>query len=575
MNSTTATVFHKRAPRKQTLSLLVCGASGTGKSSFINTLVGRRVLFDSENPSSKPSSQSVRFTTTLAELEEPLSDGSKLALSLIETECFGVQLDHQADINNVAEFIEHRYDEVLAEESRIRRNPRFKDNRIDACLYFVEPTSHGLRELDVLTLRRISGIINVIPVLARADTLTPSELVTNKRLVTEDLRFHDINVFDFRFSEEQGALVPAHAVDKHSDTILADNEFYNAVPFAVISSTEFDDNGVALYRRSLPFGTIEVLNPQHCDVALLKEALIDGYLMELKDRTHDVLYETFRTARLDPQENHRASLLMPRELADHAARLKKAQIDRDTALLREEERRVNAEIEAKRLLLVKRERELKELEIKMSASRVSSYQPSQPSSATSTQFSDDQTPRSSAGMNGSTNEFSRGSSEMGSENPFAAHGAPPRIENLGSNRFSSDSADVYADTSQDGLELGSSSSDTAGYVGGSVQEETPGTAPTPQLHVRQTRSKKQLREHTTKLHAELGSLEAQRKEIQRQVASATSSQPLHSHQGASRPEDSPSAALVELTEAVPELSPAGPIQSSSTSPLNIKKAGAA
>lgn len=573
--STTGSVFSKRAPRKQTLNLLVCGASGTGKSSFINTLVGRRVLFDSENLASTTLPQSVRLTTTVAELDEPLSDGTKLVLSFIETEGLGAQLNHEADVNHIAEFIEHRYDEVLAEESRIRRNPRFKDNRIDACLYFIEPTGHGLRELDVLTLKRISSIVNVIPVLARSDTLTPAELVTNKRLVTEDLRFHDIEVFDFRFSDEQGSTAAPHTADGQAEAALIDNEFYNALPFAVVSSSEFNENGVSLNLRSLPFGTVEVSNPRHCDVTLLREALLDGFLMELKDRTHDVLYETFRTHRLDPQEDHRASLLMPQELADHAARLKQAQIDRETALLREEERRVNAEIEAKRALLLKRERELKELEIRMSASRVPRYQSSQPSSATSTHFPEDELPRTSAVKSDATTELGRGPSVMATNNPFAAFGVPAQQEVIESQRLSTESVDSYADASQDEPEIGSSVTDSVGYVDGPVQEETLDTAAASQLRVRQRRSKKELREHANQLHAELGNLEAQKKDIQRQVASAASTHSLHSHLDASQPHELSSANFVELTEAVPELSRTEPIEGSNTSPLNIKKSAAA
>ena len=39
--------------------------------------------------------------------------------------------------------LEHQYDDILAEESRIKRNPRFRDNRVHALLYFITPTGHG------------------------------------------------------------------------------------------------------------------------------------------------------------------------------------------------------------------------------------------------------------------------------------------------------------------------------------------------------------------------------------------------------------------------------------------------
>ena len=40
-------------------------------------------------------------------------------------------------------YLERQYDDILAEESRIRRNPRFRDNRVHALLYFIPPTGHS------------------------------------------------------------------------------------------------------------------------------------------------------------------------------------------------------------------------------------------------------------------------------------------------------------------------------------------------------------------------------------------------------------------------------------------------
>ena len=39
--------------------------------------------------------------------------------------------------------LERQYDDVLAEESRIKRNPRFRDDRVHCLLYFIPPTGHS------------------------------------------------------------------------------------------------------------------------------------------------------------------------------------------------------------------------------------------------------------------------------------------------------------------------------------------------------------------------------------------------------------------------------------------------
>lgn len=43
----------------------------------------------------------------------------------------------------ILSYLELQYDHILAEESRIRRNPRFKDQRVHALLYFIPPTGHA------------------------------------------------------------------------------------------------------------------------------------------------------------------------------------------------------------------------------------------------------------------------------------------------------------------------------------------------------------------------------------------------------------------------------------------------
>ncbi len=43
----------------------------------------------------------------------------------------------------ISSYLERQYDDILAEESRIKRNPRFRDNRVHALIYFISPTGHA------------------------------------------------------------------------------------------------------------------------------------------------------------------------------------------------------------------------------------------------------------------------------------------------------------------------------------------------------------------------------------------------------------------------------------------------
>ena len=48
-----------------------------------------------------------------------------------------------SSFSEIVGYLERQYDYILAEESRIKRNPRFRDNRVHVLLYFITPTGHG------------------------------------------------------------------------------------------------------------------------------------------------------------------------------------------------------------------------------------------------------------------------------------------------------------------------------------------------------------------------------------------------------------------------------------------------
>lgn len=121
--------------------LMVCGASGTGRTTFVNTLCGRSVLEgkDSDDPTSAHLEEGVRIKPVTVELELD-EEGTRISLTIVDTPGFGDQIDNEASFNEISTYLERQYDDILAEESRIKRNPRFRDNRVHVLLYFVAPT---------------------------------------------------------------------------------------------------------------------------------------------------------------------------------------------------------------------------------------------------------------------------------------------------------------------------------------------------------------------------------------------------------------------------------------------------
>lgn len=147
----------------------------------------------------------------------------------------------------------------------------------------------SLRELDIELMRRLAPRVNVIPVIGKSDTLTPSELAKFKRRVMEDIEHYAIPVFNFPYDVEED----------DEETIVDNSELRALMPFAIVGSEdEVEVNGEMVRARRYPWGIVEVDNPQHSDVQRLRAALLNTHLTDLKEITHDYLYENWRTETL-------------------------------------------------------------------------------------------------------------------------------------------------------------------------------------------------------------------------------------------------------------------------------------
>ncbi|KAF8446137.1 septin [Boletus reticuloceps] len=340
-------------------TLMVVGASGTGRTTFVNTLCESEVLNHkvADNPDTAHIEEGIRIKPVNVELEE---DGVRIALTIVDTPGFGDNIDNEFAFQEIVGHLERQYDDILAEESRIKRNPRFRDNRVHALLYFIPPTGHALREMDIELMRRLSPRVNVIPVIGKADSLTPSELRGFKKRIMEDIEHYDIPVYNFPYDVEED----------DEETIQDNSELRALLPFAIIGSEEeIDIDGQPCRARTYPWGIAEVDNPKHSDFSRLRSALLNSHLGDLKSLTHDVLYETYRTEKLSRTvhaDTHDSSIL-PEELATQSVRLKEEQLRREEEKLREIELKVQREINEKRQELLAKEESLRNLESRLAA----------------------------------------------------------------------------------------------------------------------------------------------------------------------------------------------------------------
>ncbi|TDL28539.1 septin [Rickenella mellea] len=340
-------------------TVMVVGASGTGRTTFVNTLCESEVLTHkiSDNADTAHVEEGIRIKPVTVELEE---DGVRIALTIVDTPGFGDNIDNEFAFQEIVGYLERQYDDILAEESRIKRNRRFRDNRVHALLYFIAPTGHALREMDIELMRRLSPRVNVIPVIGKADSFTPSELKGFKKRVMEDIQHYSIPIYNFPYDIEED----------DPDTVEDNSELRALLPFAIIGSEdEVELDGQLVRARIYPWGVVEVDNPKHSDFTKLRSALLNTHLTELKSLTDDVLYETYRTEKLSRNVNAdtQDSSILPEELATQSVRLKEEQLRKEEEKLREIELKVQREINEKRQELLAKEESLRNLESRLAA----------------------------------------------------------------------------------------------------------------------------------------------------------------------------------------------------------------
>ncbi|KAG8790403.1 hypothetical protein FRC16_000879 [Serendipita sp. 398] len=278
---------HRKSVRKGfQFTIMVVGESGLGKSTLINTLFNTGLYAPKEvlAPSAERP-KTVAIQSISADIEE---NGVRLRLTVVDTPGFGDFVNNHESWRPILDNIESRFDSYLEQENRVNRQ-KIIDNRVHACLYFLQPTGHSLKQIDVEFMRRLHTKVNLIPVIAKADTLTDEEIIKFKQRILNDIAHHQIRIFQ----------APIYDNDDE-ETIAENEEIASKIPFAVVGSDKEVQtaDGRAVRGRAYPWGVIEVDNEDHCDFVKLRQMLIRTNMEELREHTNDVLYENWRSDKL-------------------------------------------------------------------------------------------------------------------------------------------------------------------------------------------------------------------------------------------------------------------------------------
>ncbi|CDQ72912.1 unnamed protein product [Oncorhynchus mykiss] len=261
-------------------NILCIGETGIGKSTLMDTLFNTNF----ENCESSHFEPQVKLRAQTYDLQE---SNVKLRLTVVNTVGFGDQMNKQDSYQPVVDYIDRQYETYLQEELKIKRSlHNYHDSRLHACLYFISPSGHSLKSLDLLTMKKLDSKVNIIPVIAKADTISKSELHKFKLKIMSELVSNGVQIYQFPLDDE---------------TVAKVNTTMNGhLPFAVVGSTEELMVGNKMVKaRQYPWGVVQVENESHCDFVKLREMLICVNMEDLREQTHTRHYELYRRCKLE------------------------------------------------------------------------------------------------------------------------------------------------------------------------------------------------------------------------------------------------------------------------------------
>jgi septin 3/9/12 len=138
-----------------------------------------------------------------------------------------------------------------------------------------------------VVLKKLSDVVNVVPVIAKSDSMTLEERRAFKERIKEEFSFHNLKMYPYdndEFDEEERAV---------------NAQIKDIIPFAVVGSEKaIIIGGKQVRGRQNRWGVINVEDENHCEFVYLRNFLTRTHLQDLIETTSQIHYETFRAKQL-------------------------------------------------------------------------------------------------------------------------------------------------------------------------------------------------------------------------------------------------------------------------------------
>ena len=299
-------------------------------------------------------------------------DGERIGLTLWDSE--GLEksvVDLQ--LREMSAFMESKFEETFTEEMKVVRSPGVQDTHIHAVFLVLDPArldrniaaSKGAapngqanggknfpparvlgsldEDLDLQVLRTLQGKTTVIPVIAKADTITTKHMNVLKKTVWDSLKRANLDPLEALGLDDDEANSNSSRIDEEDETAddaedasgddsLEDEALpiqggaesspkskrmstgsvrrnkidetlkEDEVPFVPMSIISPDIYEPGVVGRQFPWGFADPYNEEHCDFVRLKDAVFSEWRSELREASREQWYEGWRTSRLNRRD---------------------------------------------------------------------------------------------------------------------------------------------------------------------------------------------------------------------------------------------------------------------------------
>lgn len=266
-------------------NIMAVGRSGLGKSTLLNTLFSSPLA---QSHGRRSVNEPIEKTTEVKISNHVLVENNvRLNINVIDTPGFGDQINNEKCWEPLVKYIKEQHSQYLRKELTAQRERQIQDTRVHCILYFIQPNGEKLKQLDIQALKKLSEIANVVPIIAKSDSLTLDERAEFKKLLQNEFIKYNFNIY------------PYDSEDLYEDERQLNEDIKSLIPFAIVGSDrEIQVNGELVKGRKTKWGAINVEDVSQCEFVFLRDFLTRTHLQDLIETTSLVHYETFRLKQL-------------------------------------------------------------------------------------------------------------------------------------------------------------------------------------------------------------------------------------------------------------------------------------